>query len=72
MTTVKNNDLESHSSGATSSPGKSFSNLQKQVNHLYNELSKRDEKHSSELDKTVKSLSLNLKRILKDFTLKFG
>lgn len=68
MTTVKNNDLESHSSGATSSPGKSFSNLQKQVNHLYSELSKRDEKHSSELDKTVKIIvsqfEKNIKRLL--------
>ncbi|QHS74224.1 Mps3p [Saccharomyces paradoxus] len=68
MTTVKNNDLDSHSSGATSSPGKSFTNLQKQVNHLYSELSKRDERHSLELDKTVKVIisqfEKNIKRLL--------
>lgn len=67
MTSVKNNN-DSILSGATSTPGKSFANLQKQINHLYSELSNRDEKQNSELDKTIKVIisqfEKNIKKLL--------
>ncbi|KOG98581.1 Mps3p [Saccharomyces eubayanus] len=67
MTFVKNN-TDSILSGATSTPGKSFANLQKQINHLYSELSNRDEKQNSELDKTIKVIisqfEKNIKKLL--------
>ncbi|CAI4043771.1 hypothetical protein SKDZ_10G1910 [Saccharomyces kudriavzevii ZP591] len=68
ITSMKNNGDDGPKLGATSSSGKSFANLQKQVNHLYSELSNRDEKQSSELDKTIKVIisqfEKNIKKLL--------
>ncbi|EJS43124.1 mps3p [Saccharomyces arboricola H-6] len=68
LITSRGNNSDSHLSGAPSPPGKSFASLQKQVNHLYSELSNRDEKQSSELDRTIKVIisqfEKNIKRLL--------